>query len=193
MLQEMPPEMQAAQDMGFSFFAGEAEDGRLDAVLLDAWNGALKPIYNYMDDLPSLKASRRPFAEEIAQRTLGAMSSIDLGRGCPFQCWFCTIINVQGRKSRFRTADDLERIIRENFAQGIKRFFITDDNFARNRRLGGLFRPHDPDEGRGRHRHRPHHPGRHALPPDSQFHREGDRRPACGASSSGWRTSIRTI
>ena len=23
-----------------------------------------------------------------------------LGRGCPFECSFCTIINVQGRKSR---------------------------------------------------------------------------------------------
>ncbi len=61
------------------------------------------------------------------------------GRGCPYQCSFCTIINVQGRKSRFRTADDLERIVRENYAQGIKRFFITDDNFARNTNWEALF------------------------------------------------------
>ena len=65
-------------------------------------------------------------------RTSGTYSSIDLGRGCPYQCSFCTIINVQGRKSRFRTPDDLEQIIRANKAQGIDRFFITDDNFARN-------------------------------------------------------------
>ena len=39
---------------------------------------------------------------------------------------------MQGRKSRFRTPDDLEKIIRANIAQGIDRFFITDDNFARN-------------------------------------------------------------
>jgi hypothetical protein len=25
-------------------------------------------------------------------------------RGCPFQCWFCTISNVHGRKSRFKEA-----------------------------------------------------------------------------------------
>jgi uncharacterized radical SAM superfamily protein len=56
-----------------------------------------------------------------------------VGRGCPFECSFCTIINVQGRKSRFRDADDLEKIIRENHANGIKRFFVTDDNLARNR------------------------------------------------------------
>ena len=71
--------------------------------------------------------------KESLKRNSGQWSSFDLGRGCPFQCSFCTIINVQGRKSRFRTADDLEAIIRENLAQGIKAFFITDDNLARNK------------------------------------------------------------
>ena len=75
--------------------------------------------------------------KESLERNSRSWSSFDLGRGCPFQCSFCTIINVQGRKSRFRTADDLEAIIRENLAQGIKAFFITDDNLARNQRLGG--------------------------------------------------------
>src|SRR5229473_1701094 len=54
MLPEMPPELRAAQAMGISFFAGEAEGGRLDEVLRDAWNGKLKPLYNHMEDLPSL-------------------------------------------------------------------------------------------------------------------------------------------
>ena len=36
MLPEMPPEMREAQALGISFFAGEAEDGRLDEVLRDA-------------------------------------------------------------------------------------------------------------------------------------------------------------
>src|SRR5260221_9712423 len=42
------------------------------------------------------------------------------------------MINVQGRKSRRRSVDDVEQIIRSNLAQGVNRFFITDDNFARN-------------------------------------------------------------
>ncbi|MGB8125955.1 MAG: radical SAM protein, partial [Pseudolabrys sp.] len=62
----------------------------------------------------------------------GAASSMDLGRGCPYQCSFCTIINVQGRKSRCRAPEDVERIIRENHEQNINCFIITDDNFARN-------------------------------------------------------------
>ncbi|WNV04541.1 radical SAM protein [Candidatus Methylospira mobilis] len=58
--------------------------------------------------------------------------SIDAGRGCPFLCSFCTIINVQGRKSRYRHPDDVERCVRTNVAQGFHRLFISDDNFARN-------------------------------------------------------------
>jgi Radical SAM superfamily len=140
MLPELPPDIQAAQDMGISLFAGEAEDRRLDTVLRDAWNDELAPLYNHMDDLPALAGEPPPILpRKHVARTSGSLSSIDLGRGCPYQCSFCTIINVQGRKSRIRSADDLERIVRENYAEGIKRFFITDDNFARNKDWEPLF------------------------------------------------------
>jgi hypothetical protein len=61
MLPDMSPEMREAQALGISFFAGEAEDGRLDQVLRDAWNGTLTPLYNHMDDLPSLEGEPPPF------------------------------------------------------------------------------------------------------------------------------------
>jgi hypothetical protein len=140
MLPELPPEIRAAQALGISFFAGEAEDGRLDQVLCDAWNGKLAPLYNFMKDLPALENAPAPILpRKIVRRTIGTVSSIDLGRGCPYQCSFCTIINVQGRKSRVRSADDLEFAVRENYARGIKRFFITDDNLARNGMWEELF------------------------------------------------------
>jgi len=139
MLPELPPEIREAQAMGISFFAGEAENARLDDVLRDAYKGTLKPLYNYMDDLPSLEGEAPPMLpRKIVKRTSGFISSIDLGRGCPYQCSFCTIINVQGRKSRIRSADDFERAVRENYKQGITRFFITDDNFARNQHWEAL-------------------------------------------------------
>jgi hypothetical protein len=126
--------------MGIAIYAGEAEEGRFDEVLRDAWNGTLKPVYNYMDDLPNLEGAPTPRLPTSAlARNEGGMSSFDLGRGCPFQCSFCTIINVQGRKSRFRSADDLEAIVRENYSQGIKSFFITDDNMARNKHWEEFF------------------------------------------------------
>ena len=140
MLPELPADIRQAQAMGISLFAGECEDHRLDEVLRDAYLGKLKPLYNYMNDLPALTGEPPPFLpRQHVKRTSGSLSSIDLGRGCPYQCSFCTIINVQGRKSRFRTPDDLERIVRENAAQGIHRFFITDDNFARNKDWEILF------------------------------------------------------
>jgi radical SAM superfamily enzyme YgiQ (UPF0313 family) len=132
MLPELPVELKEAMHLGISLFAGEAE-GRLEEVLRDAWNGALKPLYNYMDDLPSLAGAPMPMLPATrVKRTGGKLTSFDAGRGCPFQCSFCTIINVQGRKSRRRSAEEVEQIVRHNLAQGINRFFITDDNFARN-------------------------------------------------------------
>ena len=140
MLDDMPSEMVEAQALGISFFAGEAEEGRLDEVLRDAFHDRLKPIYNFMNDLPGLASQPTPILpSRHIGRTAGEHTSFDLGRGCPYQCSFCTIINVQGRKSRYRSADDLEAIIRENYAQGINRFFITDDNFARNRAWESMF------------------------------------------------------
>ena len=134
MLDETPAEIVAAQEAGISFFAGEAEHQRLDEVLIDAYNGELKPLYNHLADMPDLRDQPIPFLpKEQVKRTYGEYSSFDIGRGCPFQCSFCTIINVQGRVSRFRGADDLEAIVRANAGIGIYNYFLTDDNLARNR------------------------------------------------------------
>jgi pyruvate-formate lyase-activating enzyme len=133
MLPEMPPDLKEALDLGITLYAGEAE-GRMADLLRDIDKGQQKPLYNYMSDLPELSGATFPILPEaVTARVLGQYASFDAGRGCPFQCSFCTIINVQGRKSRFRTADDVEALVRANSAKGITRFFITDDNFARNR------------------------------------------------------------
>ncbi|WP_026380154.1 B12-binding domain-containing radical SAM protein [Afifella pfennigii] len=133
MLDELPDDIKEAQRLGAVIYAGEAE-GRMDEIVEAVWQNSLEPLYNYMHDLPGMSRASLPFLpQETVSRTAGKYTSFDSGRGCPFQCSFCTIINVQGRKSRYRTPDDIEEIIRANAAQGIKRFFITDDNFARNK------------------------------------------------------------
>lgn len=134
MLKTLPPDLVEAQALGISFFAGEGEGQRLDEVLRDGFTTGLKPIYNHLAHAPNLSGEPIPLLEasEVYKNITGH-SSFDLGRGCPFECSFCTIINVQGRKSRFRTPDDLEAIVRANAALGINKFFLTDDNFARNK------------------------------------------------------------
>jgi len=140
MLPELPADIAAARDMGISLFAGEAEEGRLDRVIADAHAGTLEPIYNHMDDLPGLQGTVPPFLPAaLTERYVESLGAFDAGRGCPFQCSFCTIINVQGRKSRWRDADDIEALVRAAVEQGVRHFFITDDNFARNRNWEAIF------------------------------------------------------
>ncbi len=132
-------DLDSARDLGISLFAGEAE-GRFDGLLRDAAAGQLKPLYNYMNDLPGLGGAPSPFLpRHFVRRTAGTNAAFDAGRGCPFQCSFCTIINVQGRQSRYRTPDDIEKVVRANWNQKISRFFITDDNFARNKEWEAIF------------------------------------------------------
>jgi hypothetical protein len=133
MLPEIPADIKAAQELGISIYAGEAEEGFEEAIV-DAARGELRPLYDHMKHLPDIcDIAAPPFLPvDFVRRTIGNVTSFDAGRGCPFQCSFCTIINVQGRKSRYRSPDSVEQIIRMNYAQGVNRFFITDDNFARN-------------------------------------------------------------
>ena len=139
MLDGRAVELDACREMGISMFAGEAE-GRFEAVLRDAASGQLAPIYDFMKDLPSIEGSPVPFLpKQYVEHTMGLSTSFDAGRGCPYQCSFCTIINVQGRKSRFRSADDVEKLVRMNWTHGVHKFFITDDNFARNREWEAIF------------------------------------------------------
>ena len=139
MLDGRAVELDACRDMGIAMFAGELE-GRLDLVLRDAAAGRLAPLYDFTKDLPEMQGAPVPFLpRENVARTVGISTSFDAGRGCPYQCSFCTIINVQGRKSRYRSPDDVERVVRLNWAQGIDRFFITDDNFARNKEWEAIF------------------------------------------------------
>jgi hypothetical protein len=125
--------LDACRELGVSMFAGEVED-RLETLLRDVAENRLQPVYNFMKDLPGMEGMPIPFLPLTnIRRTLGLSSSFDAGRGCPYECSFCTIINVQGRKSRYRSPDDIEALVRVNWAQGVYKYFITDDNFARNK------------------------------------------------------------
>ena len=93
----------------------------------------------------------------------------------PVPVLFCTIINVQGRKSRYRTADDVEELVRRNLAQGVDHFFITDDNFARNRNWEPIFDRLIAMREKEKAVLPLHHPGRYALPQDPALHRKAAR------------------
>ena len=133
MLPRTPDEIQEGIDAGITMVAGEVED-RWGELLKDAYNNVLKPLYNFLNDQPSLEGAVTPYVSKQNLSFYGAsrQGSFDAGRGCPFKCSFCTIINVQGNTMRGRTPDDIEALIKRNQKQGIREYFVTDDNFARH-------------------------------------------------------------
>ena len=60
MLPELTPELKEANALGISLFAGEAE-GRLDEILQAAYSQRLKPLYNFIQDLPALEGQPPPY------------------------------------------------------------------------------------------------------------------------------------
>jgi radical SAM superfamily enzyme YgiQ (UPF0313 family) len=140
----MPPECQEMIDAGVTLVLGEVEDewGR---ILRDAVEDRLQPVYNLLSHLPDLSDKPLPRASFETQKkfVLTGSGTIDAGRGCPFFCSFCTIINVQGRKMRARGAEHILKQIRENYhlkgRRGIRHYFFTDDNFSRNPHWEAIF------------------------------------------------------
>jgi len=54
---------------------------------------------------------------------------MEITRGCPRDCTFCTAIRVSGRVMRHRP---IAEVVEEIERRRIKRFFLTDDNFGLN-------------------------------------------------------------
>ncbi len=134
-LNEQPtPELDKALQAGVSLVRGEAEGpGVLEGILMDALHERMQPIYN-ITETPDIHDAPVPQPDnKYLSRFVGRhMSTIDTSRGCPFNCSFCTIINVQGRQMRHRSAQCILDCIRENYERGVTFYFFTDDNLARS-------------------------------------------------------------
>ncbi len=128
----VPPEIREMLDLGVTLVRGEVEE-RWGDLLRDALHGRLRSLYR-VDPPPDLSRASVPVVDPRLMKRFAYpdMGTIDAGRGCPFNCSFCTIINVQGRRMRWRRAEKIIERIRANHALGIDYYFFTDDNFARN-------------------------------------------------------------
>lgn len=141
LLPEIPPDIQQLMDEGVTIVKGEIEETWGD-LLCDAVNGRLKPLYDFLNNKPDLYDKPIPTIRKkyLRKFVVPNFGTIDCGRGCPFECSFCTIINVQGRKMRSRSAKHIAGAVRHNYrAHGISFYFFTDDNFARNKNWAAIF------------------------------------------------------
>ena len=133
-------ELQTLLDNGVTLVAGEAETpGILESLYQDALEDRLQPIYRF-PQAPDISHAPLPQADPKYIDHFGARwATIDSSRGCPFGCTFCTVINIQGRKMRCRSAESVLATVRSNFEKGVKNFFFTDDNFARSKHWEAIF------------------------------------------------------
>jgi len=103
-------------------------------MIADFDRGALQP--RYVDE----EWANLDHLAPISDRVLAQVDEnknywtpyLEITRGCPRSCTFCTAIRVSGRKMRLRPVD---QVVEEIERRGIKRFFLTDDNFGLNFRL----------------------------------------------------------
>ncbi len=61
---------------------------------------------------------------------------MEITRGCPRDCTFCTAIRVSGKIMRHRPIDE---VVEEIERRRLKRFFLTDDNFGLNFRTNPAY------------------------------------------------------
>ncbi len=133
-------------DLGVTVIAGEAE-WKWEGVLRDALENKLEPIYNFLCEAPDIRFAPLPHVnKEYLKRFISSnYTTLDCGRGCPFNCSFCTVINVHGRMMRFRDVDKILELLKENYIKHkVLFYFFTDDNFSRNKNweaiLNGLIK-----------------------------------------------------
>jgi radical SAM superfamily enzyme YgiQ (UPF0313 family) len=129
---DLTPELEEMIDQGVTLVRGEVEEAWPD-LLRDVYHGCLKPRYDIVER-PDLSKQPIPELERSYMKRFAYpnMGTIDAGRGCPFNCSFCTIINVQGRKMRNRLAAEIERVVRANWKKRVDYYFFTHYNFSRN-------------------------------------------------------------
>ncbi len=81
-------------------------------------------------DLRKLPPPRYDLLDIDAYHLIG----VQWGRGCPFRCEFCDIVELFGRQPRTKTPDQLCRELDALLATGFRgSLFVVDDNFVGNR------------------------------------------------------------
>jgi radical SAM superfamily enzyme YgiQ (UPF0313 family) len=118
-------------DLADVIFVGEAEES-WPRFLADRAAGAHAKRYEQAEktDMTTVPPPRL----DLLRMDRYAFGSVQFSRGCPFQCEFCDIIVVFGRRPRLKTAPQVIAELEGLRAQGMSIVFIVDDNLIGNRK-----------------------------------------------------------
>lgn len=91
------------------------------------------------DEKPDVTQTPIPRFDLLDLSTYMAIT-VQFSRGCPFQCEFCDIINLYGRKPRTKTPEQMLEEFDVLYQMGWQRYvFVVDDNFIGNKRNAKVF------------------------------------------------------
>ena len=111
---------------------GEAED-LIGELAADLEHGTAKPLYKAAE-MPGLDKTPLPDLSLINPKYYSAMA-IQYSRGCPFNCEFCDIIEIYGRKPRTKSPAQMVAELDQLYDRKVRgSLFIVDDNFIGNKR-----------------------------------------------------------
>jgi len=113
-----------------SVCVGEAESVWGD-VIKDVESGQLRRIYkaNSLLELTKYTSPRRDLMSKQKSSMFNPGVFIEASRGCPYNCDFCSVSNIHGRKIRYRSTD---KLIKEIESIKGKKFFFVDNNIVAN-------------------------------------------------------------
>jgi len=125
---------EAAQSAGADFLV--LDEGEITLPLLvEALNrGETSGIFRAWGEKPDVTGTPIPRFDLLDLKVYNEMS-VQFSRGCPFECEFCDIIVLYGRKPRTKTPAQLLAELQTLYDLGWRRsVFVVDDNFIGNKR-----------------------------------------------------------
>ncbi len=118
-------------------FAGIADHvvcGEAESIILDLVEGRIAE--RIVEGAPVEDLDTLPMPNYHLLHNYEAMSAIPImtSRGCPFDCSFCTVTTVFGKRFRMQSAERVVAEMKHALSQLHMRYaFIYDDNFTANR------------------------------------------------------------
>jgi radical SAM superfamily enzyme YgiQ (UPF0313 family) len=121
---------EAAMRVADHVMVGEAEEA-FPGIAAALENGTAQALYRIVDK-PDMTNSPVPRFDLLHRNKYTSMP-IQFSRGCPFQCEFCDIITIYGRRPRAKTPKQVIRELDTLRELGWRNeVFIVDDNFIGN-------------------------------------------------------------
>jgi radical SAM superfamily enzyme YgiQ (UPF0313 family) len=109
-------------------YAGRVVVGEAEEVIADVVEGRARPGIIHGRPVEELDSLPYPdFSLLEGYRSPAQLAPISTSRGCPFDCSFCSVTKMFGRKYRFRSC---ENVIKELASRKEKSYFFCDDNFT---------------------------------------------------------------